>query len=92
MDFLEALALEEAVVTISGTFLVIGARDARAMSRGAVRRLAEDSAVAVHMGHGAMTEAAAAGHGPPLVAWEAVAVFLEEASVEEAEVALAAAL
>lgn len=65
-DFLEALALVEAVVTISGTaYLVIGVRGTRAVAVGAVRQAAEALAAPVHIRQGAMAEAVGAGRWEP---------------------------
>lgn len=91
----EALAPVEAVETLSGigiTYLVGGVREAHSVAAGEVRRLAEALAVAARMHHGAMAEPAGARHGLHLIAAEAAAVILEDASVEEPEVALEAAL
>lgn len=90
-DFGEALV--EAVVTLSGmTYLVDGVHEVRVVAAGAVCQMAEALAAAAHMHPGAMTEAVGADRGAAFLAAEAAEVFLEEAQVEEAEVALEAPL
>lgn len=94
-DFLEALALVEAVVTLFGTtYLVGGVRDTRAAAVGVVHRVVAALGVLAHiMGHGDRPEAAVAVHGahPEEAAMAAMgATLLEVASVEDSVVALAA--
>lgn len=60
----EIQAAEEAITTTSGmACLVDGDRGARAVARGAARRVAEALAVRVHMEEGALAHLAEAVHG-----------------------------
>lgn len=91
--FGEALALVEAVLTISGVAgLMDGDQEDQEVARGAVHRVAEAMVAEVHMYHGAMAEAAAVDHGVARLAAAMAAEPLEEATMEETEVALVRAV
>lgn len=89
----EVQVLGEAALTVSGTTcLENGVQDeARAVALGADHPVAEAMAAVVHYtDHGAMAEEARVGHGAALLVAATAEVLLEKATMEEAEVALAA--
>lgn len=91
--FGEALAPVEAVLTISGVAgLMDGDHEDQEVARGAVHRVAEAMAAEVHMDPGAMAEAVAVGHGVARLAAATAPEPLEEATMEETEVALVPAV
>lgn len=95
MDFGEAVALVEAVTTLSGTICLVDGvhEEDLAVARGVVHPVVRALGALVHMvDHGAMAEEAGAGHGAAPLAEATAALLLEEVSVEELEVALAATL